>query len=514
MEEERYVPSREIVSAEARTLIAFGYFQGNNEQSFLDCYIKSYLMLNFEKFFKTNVMLMTNEQQISIVENYIKDMSKEKREHFARNLDWDLALVRSGLLEEMFNLFESKIKFTTDKIKDAKLSDRYVVNNKGEQETLSQLVLKAFGITEENNKNAYDYILNNATIQGFCLELRNAIAHNDEDDEFLKKQLAYNSNEENENKKYAERRYILRSDFLVELKCKYAKDKADLANKKFSSYEMIVKNETLLYLLGMLETACFADKENEKHQNIKQTIECESAKDNYDFQYRTKIENLEKIKGLNISAKECDKFSNQYDHNQDYLFEQKSAIFRLCEEISKNKDEIFGKFWAKKLQDENFDVNETVFNMIRSPCSGIATNMLYQVFTADKTQDITKDIRERLFKEGVIKTAGIDELFLKDGKLDKSRIETIVRRVRNAMQHGLYVDDFNDGIYIFGTTDSLYDAEVPIKNLGHLSMDNMFQISTMKKIEEVLLEAKIKDREDINTKVQKTTESEMQKGEV
>jgi len=36
----------------------------------------------------------------------------------------------------------------------------------------------------------------------------------------------------------------------------------------------------------------------------------------------------------------------------------------------------------------------------------------------------------------------------------------------------------------------------------------------MKKIEEVLLEAKIKDREDINTKVQKTTESEMQKGEV
>lgn len=45
-EEIRYIPSREIISAEARLAIAFGYFQGNNKESFLECYAKTYITLN------------------------------------------------------------------------------------------------------------------------------------------------------------------------------------------------------------------------------------------------------------------------------------------------------------------------------------------------------------------------------------------------------------------------------------------------------------------------------------
>jgi len=502
MKENRYIPSREIISAEARVLTAFGYFQGNNEQSFLECYMKSYLMLNFENFFKmkVDVECLPNEKLVSVVENYIKNIKKEERENFSRQLDWDLALVQSGLLEEMFNLFESKIEFAPDEIKNKKLSDIKVKNNKGEQETLSQLVLNALGITEKNNNDAYDYILNNATIQGFCLELRNAIAHNDEDDEFLKEQLAHDSNEAKENKKYAEKRYILRSDFLVELKCKYAKNKENLKKKNFGSYETIVKSKTLLNLLEMLEKACFDNKENDK---IKQTAECnKTAKENYDY-YKTKIEELEKsekFKQLNISAEECYKFLNQYDHNHDFLFKQKKAIFRLCKEISENKDNVFGEFWVKKLTDKNFDVNETFFNMIKGPCSGIAQNMLYQVFTADKTEDISEDVIRLFNEKGVIRTNGIDDLFLEKGKLKESRVETITKRVRNAMQHGLYVDDFNDGISIFG---SKKNDKTGMENLGHLSIDNVIQISTLKKIEEALLYAEVQKTNETYVKMQK-----------
>ena len=59
----RYISSREIISAEARVLVALGFFHGNNEQSFLTCYIKSHIMNNLKDYITDVDTLSHSEKQ-------------------------------------------------------------------------------------------------------------------------------------------------------------------------------------------------------------------------------------------------------------------------------------------------------------------------------------------------------------------------------------------------------------------------------------------------------------------
>lgn len=158
--------------------------------------------------------------------------------------------------------------------------------------------------------------------------------------------------------------------------------------------------------------------------------------------------------------------------------------------MSQNKDCVFGEFWAKQIK-ESKDINKTVVDMINGPCSGILGNALYKIFTADKVEDIRDDLLNMFANRGEI-TAGLQELFQKNGKKLKNSVETVAKRIRNATQHGLYVDSFDGCIYLYGSKEQSYNIETPIEYMGKLSTDNILEMVTLKEINPKLLTEQVK----------------------
>ena len=508
----RYIPSREIISAEARIATALGYFQGNNEMSFLDCFIKSYMMFNFGEFFPDRYKdELSNTEKQKMVEDKINSLSTAARKRFINQLNYELKLVQSGLVEEMFNLMESKLEHSSAAVQNLKLKDCVIGSKKVKvngQEiiadvTLSDYILNAFGITKENNFKAYNYISNIATVMGFCMDIRNCIAHNDEDDKFRDK----NSIEAGE--VLQEDRYILRSDFKIEIKCQYAESKEEAQKKNFNSYQTCVTNTLLFNILVYLESAInqgnIMEKENaqevdtEKPINLVKTQECFNAVRNFYRNYSKEIYSIAKgLTGYNINEEECYKNAEQFSRNHDHLFESKSFAFKLCYLLYRNNNLNFGELWAKILSDKSQNINETVYNMITGVSTSIVSNMLYQVFTADKAEDVVKDIYENVVSNSDSNIPDNLKKWFSIGnttsiKKINEKLLTKIKRIRNATQHGLYIEDFDGGIQIFGTKDNYYTIEKAIENLGYLSINDILAFSSFKEIEVGLLKAKVKE---------------------
>ena len=541
----RYISSREIISAEARILVALGFFHGNNEQSFLTCYIKSHIMNNLKDYI-TDVDTLSHSEKQKYAEDYINSMPESEMKQFRVWLISDLKLIESGILEELFNLTETKLEFMPPEIKDKKLSELLWTEKNGEQISFAQFILEQFGITEENNEMAYDYFMNHATVFGFCKDMRNAIAHNDEDNDFINK----NSSHEPE---HMDLRYILRSDFFVEMMCKYAKTQEDAKNKNFGYYEMLIPNSLLHTIIGFIELKCFdenssaiiesfddkilkieeeikiAEEKGDKKtvNNLKKELQkaietknvVEKADINYHMNYHRKMKMYEKTDEkfdgkLGINAKQCGEFAKQKEYNHDYLIEEKFLMLQLCSYCAKYMDCGFGELWGHFVNDQE-NKNRAILNMETGLSTTIVSNMLYQIFTADHNDDIVKDVLDNIFNDDPIVLEDLPKKFLTDkGKVDEERVKTIVARFRNSTQHGLYMYDYDGGITLLGTKDSRFVPGQVIEPIAHLTTNEMLELSTMKKIQNEFREARIRMSRDEKDEAAISDKSKSEKREM